>query len=362
LETNIALSADQIKDYANLPQHVFNGEDQYERTDRGGNWKYFYRWIMWSWLLSEGSCNYGSADWKAIRPYHSTNWQGLDSVKFIAPYLRARAIDFAQWKEADGITSDADGATGARRTQGMRKGNSEFLVYHPNSAQASIDPTLKSSAAKIRIDLSAVSGSFQVEWYRASDGVAQAGGTVQGTAPWSGQDVVLYLKSQGNGTPEPQLTYTLQLKANWNLISLPIDPSDEDIADVLAPINGTYEAVHAWNGKEYESYYPGNAAASTLKKIEAGRGYWIFMNQAGSLFIKGTAAGKTITLGNDWNLVGYNSTTSMSAAQALATTNGKVTAVYSFNTTENKYEIVETFQPGAGYWMYASEGSNWTLP
>jgi hypothetical protein len=161
----------------------------------------------------------------------------------------------------------------------------------------------------------------------------------------------------------PELTHTIQLQKNWNLISLPISPSDTDIADVLAPINGLYAAVHAYanSNKEYESYYPGDAS-SKLKKMESGRGYWIFMNQAASLQIKGTAAGKSITFGQDWNLVGYNSTTSMSATQALASTGGKVAALYSYNNATNTYEVAQTLQPGTGYWLYATEGGNWTLP
>jgi hypothetical protein len=163
-------------------------------------------------------------------------------------------------------------------------------------------------------------------------------------------------------TPTPELTHSIQLQKNWNLISLPINPKDDDIADVLAPIAGQYAAVHAYNGREYESYYPDIASSSTLKKIVAGRGYWVFMKQASSLQIKGTKASKSINLIKDWNLVGYNSQTLLSAAQALASANGKVMVVYSYNTAENEYEVVNSFQPGLGYWMYASENVTWTLP
>jgi hypothetical protein len=165
----------------------------------------------------------------------------------------------------------------------------------------------------------------------------------------------------GKGTPQPELTHTIQLKQNWNLISLPIQPTANDIADVLAPINGQYAAVHAYDGKEYESYYPGNND-SKLKKMESGRGFWIFMNQAASLQVKGKAAGKSISFGKDWNLVGYNSQTPMSATQALASTGGKVVALYSYNNATNTYEVAQTLQPGVGYWLYATEGGNWTLP
>jgi hypothetical protein len=163
------------------------------------------------------------------------------------------------------------------------------------------------------------------------------------------------------GTPGPSLSHTLQLNAGWNLISTPLTPADQDIADVLAPINGSYEAVHSWDGTNYGNYYPGDTS-STLTKVEPGRGYWIYMNKAGSLEIKGSQASKSISLISGWNLVGYNSTTGLSAAQALSSVAGKVEAIYSFNTAANTYEDVTTFQPGAGYWLYSSESTNWTLP
>src|SRR5438874_96254 len=49
------------------------------------------------------------------------------------------------------------------------------------------------------INLSSASGTYQVEWYRPSDGATQSAGTVNGgsshifTAPWQGTDVVLRL-------------------------------------------------------------------------------------------------------------------------------------------------------------------------
>jgi hypothetical protein len=169
-------------------------------------------------------------------------------------------------------------------------------------------------------------------------------------------------RSTPTPTPIPELTHTIQLQKNWNLISLPISPKDDDIADLLAPIAGQYAAVHAYNGKEYESYYPDIASSSTLKKMVAGRGYWIYMKQVANLQIKGTKADKSLNLGIDWNLVGYNSTTPTPATQALASTNGKVVVIYSYDVASNSYKVVDTFQPGQGYWIYASENVTWTLP
>ncbi|MBI2009380.1 hypothetical protein HYS84_03130, partial [Candidatus Saccharibacteria bacterium] len=128
-------------------------------------------------------------------------WTGLNSVKHIPTYLNSKNIDLAQWQEADSLATDINRATGDRRPQAMRSGTSEYLIYHPNAASAGSSPSLnKKKAAGIRLNLTAASGTFNVEWFRASDGLTQSGGTVSGgasrdfTAPWTGQDVVLYIK------------------------------------------------------------------------------------------------------------------------------------------------------------------------
>jgi hypothetical protein len=161
-------------------------------------------------------------------------------------------------------------------------------------------------------------------------------------------------------TPNPELKHTLQLQTGWNLISLPITPKDGSISNILAPINGKFVAIYAWNGTAFESHIPGEQ--SDLTSMAAGRGYWIYMDQGATLEVKGSSAQKSIALSEGWNLLGYNSTTSMSATQALASTKGMVEAVFSFNTAENQYQEVETFQPGLGYWVYSSGNGSWSIP
>ena len=85
----------------------------------------------------------------------------------------------------------------------MQRGKSEFLVYHPNALAdgkaARVDAT---KTARMRLDLKDAPGSFQVEWFRAFDGVTAKADTIQGAAerefvaPWKGQDVVLRLYSE----------------------------------------------------------------------------------------------------------------------------------------------------------------------
>jgi hypothetical protein len=167
-----------------------------------------------------------------------------------------------------------------------------------------------------------------------------------------------------NGTtppPPPVINYSIPLKKDWNLISFPIQPLNTDIASVLSPINGSYSAVYAWNGNEYETYVPGSSS-NTLTKIVAGRGYWIFMKDDISLEFRGVAADKTVKLKENWNMVGLNSLTPVLGSQVFSSTGGKVTTIYAFDAETDNYEIVESLEPGRGYWMLSTADTTWTLP
>jgi len=225
IEDANTVGADAIRQHGldQVPLHVFMGEDYYEQ-DRGyyDDPRYFFRWLFWSWLLSGGSANY-CGRWGAIHPYSVTGdpryeWQGidrktthtgkqlagLDSIPFLASYFEERQLDLGLFEPDDESVTDLDGRTGRLRPKLMRRGLSEFLVYHPNAAAdgkaAKVDT---GKTARMRVDLTRAPRAFEVEWFRAFDGVAATGGTVQGggerefRAPWKGHDVVLRLRQAG---------------------------------------------------------------------------------------------------------------------------------------------------------------------
>jgi hypothetical protein len=162
---------------------------------------------------------------------------------------------------------------------------------------------------------------------------------------------------------------TISLKQHWNLISIPVQPTDTSISSVLSSINGKYLAVYAYDGNNYEAYIPG-ASSNPLKKIEAGRGYWVYMNDAATLTVEGSEASKNVNLKIGWNLVGYSSTQSVPIAQGIASVGNRVTAVYAFDSVANSYQgyvppsisVLTSLDPGRGYWMYATENATWAIP
>jgi hypothetical protein len=173
-------------------------------------------------------------------------------------------------------------------------------------------------------------------------------------------------------TPTPIIkSVTLNLSTGWNLVSLPIEPSDNAIDKVLASINGKYSAVYAYDGNDYQSYIPGASSGNTLSTMSAGTGYWIFMTETATLEIKGKTASKTVALKKNWNLVGYNSTQSASVEQALKSIEGKYSAVYGFDTASNSYvgyvpgagsNELTNLEAGNGYWILVSNATAWTIP
>jgi hypothetical protein len=257
LQTAYALAADQVRAYANTPLHVFCGEDLYEQTQAATNPakpRYFYRRLFWSWLLSGGSATYGGRI--AIQPYSQTNslaWtnldgqsittplEGLDSVRYIVPYLTEHHIDLALFHPADELVTDLSGesevkqyvakwfvdivndpstiwelwgggfktyitnwfstviinnaAFGSARPKAARRGKKEYLVYHPNAKagevlgegpaaetsrrNADVDPA---KTVRIQVDLRESPGVFSVEWFRAHDGVVEKAHQVAGGA------------------------------------------------------------------------------------------------------------------------------------------------------------------------------------
>jgi len=227
--------------------HLFYGEDWYEQSvEHSGldpvNPSYYYRRLFWSALLSGGSSNYGGR-YPVIHPYSqsgSLDYQvrdytyeddplvGLDNILALKAFFVSRHIDLAYFVPNDSIATDLDPADSegtpdpSRPQAAYRTDFSEYLIYLPNADdEEQAGGTEHSSAAmsrlmaapnpdkipRVRIQLPA--STYAVQWIRARDGhtiyadpVITPTGPVSLTAPWQGEDVVLYL----SGPPVPPIS------------------------------------------------------------------------------------------------------------------------------------------------------------
>jgi hypothetical protein len=180
-----------------------------------------------------------------------------------------------------------------------------------------------------------------------------------------------YGANEGAGTsatidiPEG-LWYPITLAKGWNLISLPLVPSNSSVEAVLSGVLDDLDVVWSYDTETetWFSYSPG--APSTLTQMVDGKGYWVKMNAATTLIVDGTElppppelppAYKVVP---GWNLIGFKETTTMTASDYLA----GVTWVRMYAFYNGRYYIVlpaHDMVPGRGYWIAVTE-EGWIYP
>lgn len=206
LETTYDLAAAQEDPHAAAPMHVYNGEDWYEEEKPITHDAYFFRRLFWAYTLSGGSACYGGA-WNRIVAYAGSGFAGLDSAPHLGRFFAHNGIDLSIYQEDDARVS---GPSGQRRCKTMRTSDSSrFVVYHPNAGADNYQTALAAGTAKFTV-AGLPAGAYSLRWMRAADGVffdaadmAHAGGNLVCTAPWAGQDVVAFLRLQGDPSSDP---------------------------------------------------------------------------------------------------------------------------------------------------------------
>jgi hypothetical protein len=171
--------------------------------------------------------------------------------------------------------------------------------------------------------------------------------------------------------PSPQVTqsYTLQLQNGWNLVSVPLSPSDPSPSVVMREISNSLQAIYGFDGTRYLSYIPG-AESNDLVKLDVGRGYWILVEGSASLRITGKKLSAiTVPISEGWNLVGFNILYEAPVTQVVAGIIAKDLILYQFDSESGSYKTynpseesdLTTIKPGLGYWLYASQAFSWKL-
>jgi len=150
----------------------------------------------------------------------------------------------------------------------------------------------------------------------------------------------------------------IALKSGWNLISLPLIPNNSAIATVLAGVLGNVSIVYGYDpGTGWKSYIPGGPTPSLTTMVD-GKGYWINMTAAATLTVHGVvnplppATPPAYSVAAGWNLIGFKSTTAMTAGDYLAAIAGQWTRIWGY--TNGQYGAVTSsgmLQPGGGYWI-----------
>ena len=174
----------------------------------------------------------------------------------------------------------------------------------------------------------------------------------------------------------PVTSYNITLYEGWNLVSLPLIPTSNNITDVLAGISGAGNVTQVWAfdptlmpGDPWLSYYPWVAwSANELQEMNDGVGYWVVMDGAGTLTVNGQCMPDPGELPpmygvySGWNMIGMKSITTRDHDDYLANVDGKYTVIWGFDTDTEIYDLVfpsppgsGVLTPGAGYWVWLTE-------
>jgi hypothetical protein len=168
----------------------------------------------------------------------------------------------------------------------------------------------------------------------------------------------------------------LVLSNGWNLVSLPLQPTDTNILSVLAPIQGDYQAVWTYADGRWYVFNPSVPGLDDLKFMQAGKAYWIQMLHDGVLTVNGstpvnapnTLDGQKLHAG--WNLLGFSSGRAEDISEVFAPVAGRLDLAASDSITG--WLWYTPGKPGAntlgrlgafrGVWAHVSANVTWTAP
>ena len=155
-------------------------------------------------------------------------------------------------------------------------------------------------------------------------------------------------------------TFTRSLPEGWNLISLPLTPTDNSVSAVLSGV--TQNAVKQYNAtsKQFE----------TATTMDPGTGYFVHVTSASTWSYTGTPESSTTTqLKSGLNMIGVPNCT-IDVGTAMGSTDYRYVA--RWNADDQKFEVYNpnappafhhftTMEAGEGYFVSAKTGGTLTV-
>lgn len=142
-------------------------------------------------------------------------------------------------------------------------------------------------------------------------------------------------------------TYTLNLKAGWNMVSFPVIPPDSNFSSIFSGV-GYYQIV-TWSGTSYVDVKTGNA--------RAGVGYWVLVLSDATVSIMGTPVESyELDLPAGWSMIGSVCDSTVDSADVFS---GYYQLVSWSGTS---YVTETTLEPGKGYWALVLTTTHIVVP
>ncbi|KPJ58100.1 MAG: hypothetical protein AMJ46_14670 [Latescibacteria bacterium DG_63] len=143
---------------------------------------------------------------------------------------------------------------------------------------------------------------------------------------------------------------TLNLKAGWNMVSVPLTLADNSTGTVFPGVAG----VFTWNATSRD-YYPPTV-------IDPEKGYWVAVTENTTITINGTPIENwTADIKAGWNMIG-----SVNATASIADPNDDpdgsvIPTAYWWDPVSRGYILTTDIEPGKGYWVASVNDCELTL-
>jgi parallel beta-helix repeat protein len=206
-----------------------------------------------------------------------------------------------------------------------------------------------------------------------------AGGDGFGDTPYTIVGLVTYRDRAPLITPwQPQSSppqyYKIPVVVGWNLISIPLTPSNSTLPTVIDDLDGDtawdrtmwyypYDITDHW--KQY--YKNWSSALNQLGAVNVKMGVWVNITTVGDGFINISGSipiSISISLRAGWNLVGYPTLcANQTVANAFWGTGADIVEVFN-QSAAYKTKVVGpnyVMKPGEGYWVHVPADSVWTV-
>ena len=159
-------------------------------------------------------------------------------------------------------------------------------------------------------------------------------------------------------TVEKIVSFTLNLRAGWNMVSFPVQPDNVD-PDSTFP---EYFITYRWNAASPSYVLCGGSPVEPDEPIAPGVGYWVFVSAAENVAVSGTRVDNlTLSLSKGWNLIGLP----LGGGSIADPDDDPDNSVLQFAYTWQNGSYVLTTDnlvAGAGYWVFAMNSCVLRLP
>ncbi|MBI2913627.1 MAG: hypothetical protein HYY03_06875 [Chloroflexi bacterium] len=194
----------------------------------------------------------------------------------------------------------------------------------------------------------------------------------------------LFVALPGGRPASGQQTADISLQPGWNLVSLPLVPTDPAPAAVLTSIAGKFNSAWAYQTASSQAGAAAAAAAwlsydpsvppflNTLAAIDVSMGFWLNMKEAATLSLSGSEpTGANISISPGWNFIGYPAGEAKPIADVMgslaynsvwAYQPGQASSWQSYDPNVPPFlNTLQQFEPGRGYALNASAAGALTI-